>query len=323
MKKPRKSPMGIIKIALLIPAVLVTLGLTTGMSPQQKPIKGTVVFADTGEPAAGASVVIRGAAMGTVVDAEGSFQLNVEGDPDIVFSFVGFSTQIIKTSKIGKKPVSLEREVFRLDLEPAPNSVTKKDDNIVIIGISDRSGKQPVYVLDGKVVKDIESIDPETIEKIEVLKDPDSEIAKKYNAKDGLILITSKDANVMLTPKESKALIGDNVSHQKGKEVFYIVEDMPMFPGGKEVLKSYIYSHLKYPGEAKKKGITGEVNVQFLVTTSGKLEDIKVASSTHKEFDKPAMDVFKGMPDWNPGKQRGKPVNVQVVVPVRFNPSEE
>ena len=46
--------MGIIKIALLIPAILITLGLTTGMTPQQKPIKGKVVFADTGEPATGA-----------------------------------------------------------------------------------------------------------------------------------------------------------------------------------------------------------------------------------------------------------------------------
>ncbi len=54
MKKPRKSRMGIIKIALLIPAILITLGLTTGMTPQQKPIKGKVVFADTGEPATGA-----------------------------------------------------------------------------------------------------------------------------------------------------------------------------------------------------------------------------------------------------------------------------
>ena len=60
MKKPRKSPIGIIKIALLIPAILITLGLTTGMTPQQKTIKGKVVFADTGEPALGAAVIIEG-----------------------------------------------------------------------------------------------------------------------------------------------------------------------------------------------------------------------------------------------------------------------
>jgi hypothetical protein len=31
------------------------------------------------------------------------------------------------------------------------------------------------------------------------------------------------------------------------------------------------------------------------------------------------MDVFKDMPDWNPGKQRGKAVKVKVVVPVKFS----
>ncbi|MCK5137357.1 MAG: hypothetical protein KAR19_16355, partial [Bacteroidales bacterium] len=41
MKKPRKSRMGIIKIALLIPAILITLGLTTGMAPQQKSLNPT------------------------------------------------------------------------------------------------------------------------------------------------------------------------------------------------------------------------------------------------------------------------------------------
>ena len=36
MKKPRTSPVGIIKITLLIPVVLAILGLTTGLTPQQK-----------------------------------------------------------------------------------------------------------------------------------------------------------------------------------------------------------------------------------------------------------------------------------------------
>ena len=63
--------------------------------------------------------------------------------------------------------------------------------------------------------------------------------------------------------------------------------------------------------------------VQFNVKGSGELEDIKVASSTHKEFEKPAIEVFKEMPDWKPGSQRGKPVKVKVIVPVRFNADSE
>jgi hypothetical protein len=41
-------------------------------------------------------------------------------------------------------------------------------------------------------------------------------------------------------------------------------------------------------------------------------------SSTHKEFEAPAIRVFEGMPIWIPGKQRGKSVKVNVVVPVKF-----
>ena len=108
-----------------------------------------------------------------------------------------------------------------------------------------------------------------------------------------------------------------------GDEVFYIVEKMPMFPGGKAELKKYIYSNLKYPETEKNNGVIGEVHVKFIVSTSGKIEDTKVVRSTNKVFDKPSLEVFKDMPDWNPGSQRGKPVKVQVVVPIRFTADTE
>jgi TonB family protein len=328
MKKPTKSPMGIIRIALLIPAVMVTLGLTIGMTPQEKSVKGKIILADTGEPARGAAVLIKGSTVGTISDENGEFILIVENDPEIVISFVGYANLSIKSSKITNKPLKLNTEVFEVDPESAPISTKKDGEDGISIRITDDSDAQPVYVLDGKVVKDIDDLDPNNIESIEVIKDSDSEIFKKYKATAGVILITSKngvkttaaqDEKVMLTPKEVKALSADDETDLGGDEVFYIVEDMPMFPGGTEALKTYIYSHLEYPASAKEKSISGEVMVQFLVTTSGKLEKIKVARSTYQGFDKPALDVFNDMPDWNPGKQRGKPVQVQVVVPVRFN----
>jgi len=278
MKKPRKSPMGIIKIALLIPIVLVTLGLTTGMTPQQKTIKGKVVLADSGEPATGAAVIIKGTTYGTVADEEGLFLLEVEGDPEIVISYVGYSNMITQASKITKKPLKLEQKVFKMDLESVPINVAKEGENAISIKIADDSGKQPVFVL---------------------------------------------EEEVMSTPMEAKSLNDGETTHQSGDEVFYIVEDMPMFPGGKSALKTYIYSNLEFPESAKKKRKNGEVLVQFLVNTSGKLEDIKVVQSSYEGFNKSALNIFKNMPDWNPGKQRGKPVKVQVVVPVRFNAGKE
>ena len=316
MKKPEKSLAGIIKIALLIPAVLITLGLTTGMTPQGKAITGKIVIAETGEPAPGASILIRGTTMGTVSDIDGTFMLNVEGNPEIVVSFVGYASLVVKASEVGKQPLELKSEAYTMDLESVPLKVIQEDGDGITIRVADGAEKQPVFVVDGNVVREIKHLDPEQIEKIDVIKDADSEMAKKYEAKHGVILITTKGNPSSSAKAQTKEL-------EEGEEVFYIVEDMPGFPGGRAELKTHIYSKLEYPESLKRKGISGEVSVQFNVTTKGKLEDITVANSTHKEFEKPALKVFEDMPDWSPGKQRGKPVKVKVIVPVVFDATAE
>jgi TonB family protein len=331
MKKPTKSLRGIVKITLMIPAVLLMLGLTTGMQPQEEVISGKVIFAASKEPAPGAALVIAGTTMGTVTDINGDFMLKVEGDPEIVVSFVGYQTLKIKSSKIKNKPLQLERKTYTMNLDEVQGEgAMMKDENmsfegerIVVdndkttitgsISFKTDGGAEanPVFVLDGKVVTKIDDLDPGSIESIEVIKDPDSEIAKKYDAKDGVILITTKSD------------IENKEGLQVEDETFYVVEEMPSFPGGKVALKDYIYSNLEYPEEAKNKGIKGEVQVQFTVKASGKLEDIKVIRSAYPDLNKPALKVFKEMPDWKPGRQRGKPVSVNVVVPVRFSPDPE
>jgi len=318
MKKPKKSPLGIIKIAMLIPAVLLTLGLTTGMAPQQKTIKGKVVLADTGNPAAGASVVIRGGTVGCVVDIDGTFELNVDSDSELVFSYVGYKTIAIKASEIGNKPVKLEVKAVELDLESVSMKATKESDGAVTLRLKDGSDANPVIVVDGKVVDGIEDLNPDYIESISVLKDPDDPMVKMYNATDGLILITSKDEKLVLSPKESKNIHDDHPPEHSDDDVFYIVEDMPKFPGGTSALKTYIYTNLEYPENAKKQGIEGEVNVRFLVNEKGEVERSEVLQSSYEGFDSPALKVINEMPDWTPGKQRGKPVKVWHVISVKF-----
>lgn len=314
MKKPKNSPLGIVKMFLLVPALLIALGLTTGMTPmQEKTIKGKVVLAESGEAAPGTSIVIANSTVGTVADLDGNFSLNVEGDPYIVLSFVGYKTLKVKASKIGKKSLELEEANYEMNLDDTPTNFNIKANNITINGSGD-SGEEPVFVLDGKVVKKIDDLDPESIESISVFKDPESEEVKKYNAPQGVVIITSKKA----ASKAEKVKAPD-----PDKEVFYIVEDMPSFPGGKSALKTYIYSNLVYPEKLKKKGVNGVAKVQFLVAASGEVKKVKAVSSTDKAFEQAAVKVFEDMPAWNPGKQRGKPVQVNVVIPVKFDAAKE
>jgi len=101
-------------------------------------------------------------------------------------------------------------------------------------------------------------------------------------------------------------------------EIFVVVEDMPQFPGGNKAKLEHIAKAIKYPKEAIDKGIKGVVFVRFIVSKSGSIKDVKVIRGVHPLLDKEALRVIEEMPNWIPGKQYGKKVNVAYTLPVRF-----
>ena len=101
-------------------------------------------------------------------------------------------------------------------------------------------------------------------------------------------------------------------------EVFEIVEQNPMFPGGNEELMKWLSKNLKYPASAQENGIQGRVLVQFVVNKDGSIVEPKVLRSVDPALDKEALRVVSTMPKWQPGKQRGKTVRVRFTLPVTF-----
>ena len=102
------------------------------------------------------------------------------------------------------------------------------------------------------------------------------------------------------------------------EEIFTIVEQMPEFPGGTEKLFKYLGKNIEYPPMAKDAGIKGKVYVTFVVERDGSITDVRVLRGIGGGCDEEAIRVVSGMPNWKPGKQRGKPVRVQYNLPVRF-----
>lgn len=100
--------------------------------------------------------------------------------------------------------------------------------------------------------------------------------------------------------------------------VFFIVEDMPEFPGGDLALRKHIAENIHYPEIAKENGIQGRVFVQFVVNKKGEVEQIKVVRGVDPSLDKEAVRVIQNLPKWKPGQQRGKPVKVSFTVPINF-----
>ena len=128
---------------------------------------------------------------------------------------------------------------------------------------------------------------------------------------------------------------------------------MPQFPGGVSKMMEYIMRNVKYPKEATEWGVQGKVIVKFIVEKDGRLTSPEIAKTT--DLDVPsdiavaasrkdmteeqrksadaqdaglkagtqalkdeAIRLVRQMPNWQPGKQRGKPVRVQFAIPVTF-----
>ena len=102
------------------------------------------------------------------------------------------------------------------------------------------------------------------------------------------------------------------------QEIFKIVEEMPSFPGGEAKLMEYVGKNIKNPQIARETGIQGRVFVNFVVEPDGSVSNVTVLRGIGGGCDEEAMRVVKNMPKWKPGKQRGKAVRVQYMLPVNF-----
>ena len=101
-------------------------------------------------------------------------------------------------------------------------------------------------------------------------------------------------------------------------DIFLVVENPPSFSGGEPARAKFIQDHTIYPKTANEKGIQGTVYVSFIVESNGKLSNIKLLRGIGSGCDEEAIRVVTVMPNWNPGKQRGKTVRVQFSMPIRF-----
>lgn len=83
-------------------------------------------------------------------------------------------------------------------------------------------------------------------------------------------------------------------------------------------MTQWIDDNLKYPVEAAMDGIEGRVIVQFIIRPTGKIVDAKVVRGIAPSLDKEALRLINIMPNWIPGRQKGKAVNVRYTTWITF-----
>ncbi|MBT3386210.1 MAG: hypothetical protein HN778_10525 [Prolixibacteraceae bacterium] len=219
---------------------------------------GKVIMKDTGEPLPGASIVIKGYGVGTVVDKDGTFKL-VDPNPEVDASGGLSSTVVI--SFVGMKTIEKTISLNGNNLEKQEQlKVTfQMEEDVIGIGLAEKL--------------------------IPIRRAPPP------------------------PPPPAPISNGD-------EEVFYIVEDMPTYPGGSDALNNYAYKMQKKIATQKK--VKGKAMVMFTVNAKGKVVDIKVVKKDNDGAAKGALLIAKEMQDWTPGKQRGKAVPVKFLLPLEF-----
>jgi len=105
---------------------------------------------------------------------------------------------------------------------------------------------------------------------------------------------------------------------EEADEIFEVVEAAPTPVGGMEQWNIYLRKNLKYPSQAKRMGIEGTVYISFVVNTDGTIQDASLLRGIGAGCDEEALRVIQNAPNWNPGKQRGRPVRVRMSLPIRF-----
>jgi protein TonB len=101
------------------------------------------------------------------------------------------------------------------------------------------------------------------------------------------------------------------------EDTFRVVERMPEPEGGLEGFYKLLRKNLRYPSRAQRNNTQGKVFVEFTVSKTGEVKNVKLIKGIGDDCDREAMRVI-ALSKWQPGKQRGVPVNVRMVQLINF-----
>ncbi len=280
-----------------------------------------IVRDELGNPVPGCNILIKGTTTGTITNLAGEFSLklpNGEKEAELVFSFVGYETQTQLARTEG---------LHKIVLKKSEEGVAVRSQEQDIFG----NEKRPLFIVDGveKENFNTNSIKPNDIESISVLKDSSAAIAYGEKGKNGVILIKTK-----------KSI---------GFDIGLFFTEIPEYIGGNEAFYGAIQKEIKYPVEARNESIQGLVYVAFTVNKQGKIVNIKTdpgeeirktsgvglsqivvvgyltsgvdqrkSIENYPVLADEVIRVLKTLGDFNPGKKAGEPVDVSMLLEVSF-----
>jgi TonB family protein len=175
-----------------------------------------------------------------------------------------------------------------------------------------REGPTSVFDEDGNYVRDIFFEDGiQVVERNNpyISKEPSKEIAQNSSKQTVVTNPVAKQRkqNYELPPPPGEENLEDDPA------IYRTVEVMPEPMGGLEAIKK----KLIYPDKAKEDGIEGIVDVEIVVDEFGEVTNAEVVKGIGYGCDESAR-IAVYYTKFKPGLQKGKPVKVQMTIPVEF-----
>ena len=294
-----------------------------GAATTEKQVAVTVL--KDGEPLPGAVITIKDTQKGVVTDKSGHAEIYAPQGSILTVTYVGCKPYLLEVGEAARQFAGIPLE------SETPGTPV----------LSAEIGK-PLWVVDGiEVAPDfINKLDPNRIENITVLKDQSAVATYGQEARNGVVIITTKgDTALPARPENARQEHGkattqaeahDEAIRETGEtedDPFLIAETMPLFPmqeggnpgyGDLNTFRAWVQKNIKYPAEAFRNGEQGRVVLSFVVEKDGSVSNIQILQTPGKAFSEETRRVVAASPKWKPGEQRGEKVRVRYTLPVDF-----
>ena len=295
-----------------------------GAATTEKQVAVTVL--KDGEPLPGAVITIKDTQKGVVTDKSGHAEIYAPQGSILTVTYVGCKPYLLEVGEAARQFAGIPLE------SETPGTPV----------LSAEIGK-PLWVVDGiEVAPDfINKLDPNRIENITVLKDQSAVATYGQEARNGVVIITTKgDTALPARPENARQEHGkattqaeahDEAIRETGEteddQPFLIAETMPLFPmqecgnpgyGDLNTFRAWVEKNIKYPAEAFRNGEQGRVVLSFVVEKDGSVSNIQILQTPGKAFSEETRRVVAASPKWKPGEQRGEKVRVRYTLPVDF-----
>jgi len=313
-------------------------------------VKGRITTQD-GKGLPGVAVIVANTQRGTTTDLEGNYRINVMRGKQLVFSFVGFKTQVLDVMQ-SEQNVIMQLEpkelgevvVVAYGAEPSKgeavseqekSKLTKNGEVFTVVeqnpefpgGMSElgrylgRAIKYPAAAqranVQGKVfVQFVVGEDGD-------IRDPRIMKGIGFGCDEEALRVTLNMPNWKPGRQNGKA-----VAVQYNLPIAFVLEKKsvalsngdknPEFPGGMAALQQYIASNLKFPEAARRAHVEGIVITGFTVAKDGAIKDVVIVKGIGFGCDAEAIKLITKMPNWAPATKNGEAVDAKFNLPISF-----